>query len=329
MAKKKKKRYVVKQPMRIVLLAALLLLLALVAALLIGIVACGKEAPIDPSASASEPTATPVVTAAPTAVPTATPEPTWEDLRLQEIEHYVRAYGNCPDEAAIAARMATMVIDPAQKMVAYTFDDGPRTTITDKILDILEQYGVRATFFVKGDNIASHEEQLMRMLSLGCEIGNHTWNHTDVETLDAAGMREEIGKVNDAIESRFGYRIKLFRPPYISYGDKGDETRTTLVGLMEEWDMAIINHTRSTHDTHSDYTADMIYERGVLETDELNKGLDRAIILCHDKQQRTVDAFARIVPELLSRGYQFVTVSELLHYSKDGFHAGWIYSSAQ
>ena len=323
MGKKKKKRYVVKEPMRIALLAALFVLLILVAVIFICIVTCGgKEAP----AAEEPPTAAP--TAIPTEAPTATPEPTWEDEHLAEIEKYVRSYGDCADEDAIRARMATMVVDPDRKMVAYTFDDGPRNQITDAVLDIVEQYGIRVTFFIKGDNIAGHEEQLMRMLSLGCEIGNHTWMHTDIETLTASEMREEIGRVNDAIRERFGYTIKLFRPPYISYGKKGDDTRNALVALMEEWDMAVINHTRSTHDTHSDYTADMIYERGVMETDELGKGLDGSIILCHDKQQRTVDAFARIVPELLSRGYQFVTVSELLHYSDGGFTAGYIYSSA-
>ena len=327
MAKKKKKRYVIKHTGRLLLLATLLLVLILAVVLFVCLVTCGgRESPAAETTPAPAPTAEP--TEAPTEAPTATPEPTWESEHLAEIERYVRAYGNCADEAAIAARMATMVVDPEKKMVAFTFDDGPRDRITDEILDILEQNGVRATFFVKGDNIASHEEQLMRMLSLGCEIGNHTWMHTNVEELSASEMREEIGRVNDALRDRFGYTVKLFRPPYIKYGKKGDDTRNALIALMEEWDMAVINHTRSTHDTHDDYTADMIYERGVLETDELGKGLDGSIILCHDKQQRTADAFARIVPELLSRGYQFVTVSELLHYSDDGFHAGWIYSSA-
>ena len=314
--------------MRLALVAAIAVLLVLIAVIFVCVLTCGgKETP---SAAEETPPAAPseIPTEAPTAVPTATPEPTWESLHLAEIESYVRNYGNCANEDAIAARMATMTVDPDQKMVAFTFDDGPRNQITDEILDILEQYGVRATFFIKGDNIAGHEEQLMRMLSLGCEIGNHTWGHTDIETLSASEMREEIGRVNDAIKDRFGYTIKLFRPPYISYGKKGDETRTALISLMEEWDMAVVNHTRSTHDTHNDYTADMIYERGVMETDELGKGLNGSIILCHDKQQRTVDAFARIVPELLSRGYQLVTVSELLHYSEDGYHAGYIYSSA-
>ena len=314
--------------MRLALIAAIAVLLVLIAVIFVCVLTCGgKEAPKDPEA-ASTVVPTVVPTEIPTEAPTATPEPTWETLHLAEIEKYVRNYGNCPDEAAIRARMATMTVDPAKKMVAYTFDDGPRNRITDEILDIVEQNGIRVTFFIKGDNIAGHEEQLMRMLSLGCEIGNHTWMHTDIETLTPSEMREAIGSVNDAIKERFDYTIKLFRPPYISYGKKGDDTRNALIALMVEWDMAVINHTRSTHDTHSDYTADMIYERGVLETDELGKGLDGSIILCHDKQQRTVDAFARIVPELLSRGYQFVTVSELLHYSEDGFVPGYIYSSA-
>ena len=323
--KKRKKRRIA-NPLRFAVGIALIILILLICIVMIAAIAGCFDAP-DPVAEA--PAETPAPTAAPTSSPSPTPEPTWEEQRLSSIEHYVRAYGNCPDEAAVSARMATMAIDPQQKMVAFTFDDGPRTGITNQILDIAEEYGVRVTFFIKGDNIASHEEELMRMLSLGCEIGNHTWMHTNVEELSASEMRDEIGKVNDAIRDRFGYPICLFRPPYIKYGDKGSDTRNTLVSLMEEWNMAIINHTRSTHDTYDSYNAERIYQRGVLETDELGKRLDGSIILCHDKQQKTVDAFKMIVPALLERGYQFVTVSELLHYSDDGFHAGWVYSSAK
>lgn len=323
---KKRKKRKIKDPLRFAVGVAFIALIVMLLVFLIAAISgCFRSAP---EPAVEEPAETPLPTAAPTPSPSPTPEPSWEETRTSEIEQYVRAYGNCPDEAAVEARMATMTIDPDGKMVAFTFDDGPRTGITNEVLDICEEYGVRATFFIKGDNIASHEEELMRMLSLGCEIGNHTWMHTNVEELSASEMREEIGSVNDAIRDRFGYSIRLFRPPYIKYGDKGSDTRNTLVALMEEWNMAIVNHTRSTHDTYASYTADKIYNRGVLETDELGKKLDGSIILCHDKQQKTVDAFARIVPELLSRGYQFVTVSELLHYSDDGFHAGWIYSSA-
>ncbi|MBR4906129.1 MAG: polysaccharide deacetylase family protein [Clostridia bacterium] len=329
MSKRKKRR--IKNPLRFAVGVALIVLIVLLLAFLIAAVSgCFRSAPAPSSEATAAPTAasTPVQTPSLMPSPSPTPEPSWEERRLIEIEHYVRAYGNCPDEAAVEARMATMAIDPDSKMVAFTFDDGPRDRITDYVLDVCEQYGVRATFFINGENIDAHEEQLMRMLSLGCEIGNHTWEHTNVEELSAEEMRREIGSVNEAVFNRFGYTIHLFRPPYIKYGGKGSETRNTLIALMNEWDMAVVNHTRSTHDTYDSYTAEKIYRRGVAETDESNKPLSGAIVLCHDKAKKTAEAFGKIVPELLSRGYQLVTVSELLHYSDDGFHAGWIYSSA-
>ena len=330
MSRSKKKRYVTHAPMRLVFLAAVAILLALIAILLLRSCVCRPAPEAEPVSAEVSPT--PVPSAAPTPLqtiaPSATPEPSWDEQRLSEIEAYVRAYGDCPDEDAIMARMSTMVIDPEAKMVAFTFDDGPNTTYTDPILDVCEQYSARVTFFLIGKNIQKGDQQIKRMLSLGCEIGNHTWRHTNIEELTADEMREAIGSVNDAIYERYGYKIRLFRPPYIKYGKKGDATRTALVALMQEWDMAIVNHTRSTHDTYDSYTADKIYERAVLEVDELKKGLDGSILLCHDKSKKTADAFARIVPELQSRGYQFVTVSELLHLSPDGFSAGFIYSSA-
>ena len=325
----KRKKRKIKDPLRFAVGVALIVLIVLLPAFLIAAISgCFRSAPAPTAAPTAAITSVPTPSPTPLPSPSPTTEPSWEERRLQEIEHYVRAYGNCPDEAAVESRMATMAIDPEKKVVAFTFDDGPRDRITDLVLDVCEQYGVRATFFINGENIDAHEEQLMRMLSLGCEIGNHTWEHTNVEELSAEEMRREIGSVNEAIYNRFGYTIHLFRPPYIKYGDKGSETRNTLIALMNEWDMAIINHTRSTHDTYDSYTAEKIYRRGVAETDDSNKPLSGAIVLCHDKAKKTAEAFGKIVPELLSRGYQLVTVSELLHYSDDGFHAGWIYSSA-
>ena len=323
---KRRKRYRIKRSNLLLFVLAVVLLSAI--AVLIALLSCASDGTPPTAEATAIPTAVSTSVPTPTERPSPTPEPSWEEQRLAEIERYVRAYGDCPDEAAVEARMATMAIDPEGRMVAFTFDDGPRDRITDLVLDVCEQYGVRATFFINGENIAAHEKQLMRMLSLGCEIGNHTWEHTNVEELSAKEMREAIGSVNDAIYDRFGCSIRLFRPPYIKYGEKGSDTRSALIALMNEWDMAVINHTRSTHDTYDNYTAEKIYLRGVAETDDSGKPLSGAIILCHDKAKKTADAFARIVPELLSRGYQLVTVSELLHYSEDGFHAGWIYSSA-
>ena len=126
MKKKRKKRYRIKAPVQFLVMIGIAVLLAL--GLVIGLLSCtcrAKDAEQTP-----EETPTPVPTAIPTAVPTATPEPTWEETRFANIRHYVEVYGNCADEAAVEARMATMVIDPAKKMAAFTFDDGPRDEIS-------------------------------------------------------------------------------------------------------------------------------------------------------------------------------------------------------
>ena len=137
-----------------------------------------------------------------------------------------------------------------------------------------------------------------------------------------------MGDLNDKMYSLFGYRVHLLRPPYIKYGDKGTETRTDIVAMAKEYEMAIVNHTRSSHDSHDDYTAQMMIDRILAEKDELGHGLNNSILLFHDKYQKTVEAMKVIIPALQQQGYQLVTVSELLNCSQEGLHYGWIYSKA-
>lgn len=311
------------------------LLCLVLSLLLLSAFACTPKAnPVIAETPSETPSLAP--TDAPTEAPTPepTPEPItkitddWYKERCEQLKKYVKLYGSCANDNEVNSLVYSMAIDPDLKMVAFTFDDGPKDGITDAILDILQQYNARATFFIKGEAIEGHEAQLKRILALGCEIGNHTWSHSNIEELTADEMRTAIVSVNDRIEELFGYRIRLFRPPYIAYGDKGSAVREALVSLMRELDMAVVNHTRSVHDTYDEYTADMIYERGVLAVDELGFGLDGSIILCHDKSEKMVEAFGRIVPELIAQGYQFVTVSELLQCSSEGLNSGWIYRKA-
>ena len=338
MFKKKKKK---KKRIRKILIGAcgvlLLALLVLLTVLLIRLFSCGaKEASVDLSAASAVPTA--AATLLPTDPPAATPTPyvtpvpkitdAWYAERNEALTQHVRAFSGLTDEEAIQKRVEGMAIDPDQKMVAFTFDDGPRDELTDGVLDVCEQYNVRVTFFIKGAYIAGHEPQLKRMLALGCEIGNHTWDHLDIEKLTTEEMRYQIEQVDDTLYNVLGVRTKLFRPPYISYGQKGSDTRNALIELMQKHGMAVINHTRSTHDTYDNYTEDMIYERMIAEKDESGYGLHKSIVLCHDKTQKTIGAFRRAVPVLLEQGYQLVTVSELLNCSDEGFRVGAIYKKA-
>ena len=317
------------------------LLLAGVVSLIVRAVKTGKPAaalePTAPAASAMAETAlpsaalTPEPTIAATPVP-ATPAPAiqadWYIERMEQLYTNLSTYGNYPDAASIYRALDKMQIDPNGKMLALTFDDGPYPPITGAILDVLEANHARATFFIKGAYVDANQDLVKRELGLGCEIGNHTTNHDDLEKLSPADRRTTVGDVNDKIYRLFGYRIHLLRPPYISYGKKGSDTREDIVAMAKELELAIVNHTRSSHDSHEDYTAQMMIERILAEKDELGRGLNGSILLFHDKYQKTVEAMKVIIPALQQQGYQLVTVSELLNCSKEGLHYGWIYSKA-
>ena len=320
--------------------AALFLVLVIVGAvsLIVRAVRKGQQATaLEPTAQAAaaatpaapEPTAAP--TPGPTAVP-ATPVPAidapWYRERMEQLYHNLSTYGNYPDDAALYRALEGMQIDPNGKMLAITFDDGPYSPITEQILDVLEANHARATFFVKGAYIDYNKDLIRRELGLGCEIGNHTTNHEDLEKLSPAERRATVGDLNDKMYQLFGYRVHLLRPPYISYGDKGDADREDIVAMAKEYELAIVNHTRSSHDSHDDYTAQMMIDRILAEKDELGRGLNKSILLFHDKYPKTVEAMKIILPALQKADYQLVTVSELLNCSDEGLHYGWIYSKA-
>ena len=321
--------------------AALFLLLILVGAvsLIVRAVKKGKQASaLEPTAAvtatlaaANTPLPTNPPTPAPTAVPATPPltiQEDWYQERMAQLYHNLSTYGHYSDAAALYRALDEMQIDPNGKMLALTFDDGTYSPITEQILDVLEANHARATFFIKGAYVDMHPDLVARELGLGCELGNHTMNHDDLEKLSPEERRASVGGVNDKIYDLFGYRIHLLRPPYISYGKKGSDTRADIVAMAKEYDLAIVNHTRSSHDSHDDYTKDMIIERATAAKDELGRGLDGSILLFHDKYQKTVEALKVIIPALQQQGYQLVTVSELLNCSNEGLHWGWIYSKA-
>ena len=324
--------------------AALFLLLVIVGgiSLIVRAVNKGRQAAaLEPTAAvaalatAALPADTPPPTAVPTPAPTAVPatpplsiQADWYKERTEQLYKNLTTYGNYADAAAVYAALDQMQIDPNGKKLALTFDDGPYSPITEQILDVLEANHARATFFVKGAYIDYNKELIARELGLGCEIGNHTTNHEDLEKLSPAERRATVGDLNDKMYQLFGYRVHLLRPPYISYGSKGDANREDIVAMAKEFEMAIVNHIRSTHDSHEDYTAEMIIERATAEKDELGRGLNNSILLFHDKYQKTVEALKVILPALQQQGYQLVTVSELLNCSNEGLHYGWIYSKA-
>lgn len=201
-------------------------------------------------------------------------------------------------------------IDPDKPMVALTFDDGPSKTTT-KILNILSENGGRATFFVVGNRVYDYADTTKEIVNQGSEVGSHTWDHKKLTLLSNAEITKELVDTNDIVYTVANVRPKVLRPPYGSVNDK-------VKSVAKGEDMAIANWSIDTLDWKTK-NASATYDAIMKDVK------DGSIILAHDLHPETGDAMEKVIPELVKRGYQLVTVSELLEYKKGGFEAGKLY----
>lgn len=207
--------------------------------------------------------------------------------------------------------MQNKVIDNESKLVALTFDDGPNYN-TNKVLEVLEKYGVTATFFVLGSKIKGNEHILQRIDSSGSEIGNHTYNHLLLTKYQEDIIEEEIESTNNLIYEVTGKYPKLLRP---SYGSVNNRIKKVSKYPIIIWDID---------------TLDWKYHNSrIIAKRVINKVSDGDIVLMHDVYSATANALNIIIPELQSRGYTFVTVSELFYYKGITLEKGKVYGYAK
>nr|WP_303243186.1 polysaccharide deacetylase family protein [uncultured Blautia sp.] len=180
-----------------------------------------------------------------------------------------------------------------QKTIALTFDDGP-SSFTDRLLDCLEANNAKATFFMVGKEILSFPDEVKRMKALGCELGNHTYDHTDLATLSASDISSQISKVDQELVNLTGQGATVVRPPY---GSVNDTVKATVGTPMILWSI----------DTLDWKTQDV---QATVE-EVMNNVQDGSIILMHDIYSTSVDAAEILIPQLIEDGYQLVTVHEL------------------
>ncbi len=189
-----------------------------------------------------------------------------------------------------------------EKLIALTFDDGPHKFRTGEILDVLEKYDVKATFFVIGAMAHDNPDIIRRELRLGHEIGNHTYNHSKMRKLSKKNLIEELESTENELYEIAEYRPKLFRPPEGWCSDM-------IASAVGSIDYDVILWNIDTLDwAHNE--VDKICE-SVLEG--VKPG---SIVLFHDfvtGDSPTVEALEIIIPKLKSQGYCFVTVSELIN----------------
>lgn len=188
-----------------------------------------------------------------------------------------------------------------EKVIAFTFDDGPHPRYTDEILSILEKENVRATFFEIGMNIAAHPEITRRVVAAGHEIGNHSYSHPMGRAADPSIWEDEIKKT-DKLLSELGIDTPtLFRPPQ-------GKCPAGLTELLASTDKIAILWNIDTRDWEHRSTEEIVRE---VE----NNLCGGDIVLFHDfvnAESTTIPAIKKLIPALKQRGYQFVTVSELL-----------------
>lgn len=185
------------------------------------------------------------------------------------------------------------------KYVAITFDDGPSSSLTPQVLDILKRHGASATFFVLGDNASRNPSILARAVAEGHEIGNHTYSHIKMSGNTQETVCSEIERTSAVITSATGVRPRVMRPPY-------GATNADLVNLMfNKYGMRSILWNVDTNDWRHPGVS-VVVKRAV------GGAKPGSIILLHDIHSSTLAAVEGIVTGLQARGFKLVTVSQLI-----------------
>ena len=201
-------------------------------------------------------------------------------------------------------------IDRSKPMVALTYDDGPYAAYTDRIVNALSNVGGRATFFVVGNRVGTYASSVQNAYNHGCQIGNHTWDHTSLTKLSSSGISSQISSCNNVVINTTGTNTNVVRPVGGSYNNT---VKNTL-------DYPLILWSVDTNDWKN-RNANTVYSRVIGHVS------DGDIVLMHDIYKTTAEASERIIPELAREGFQLVTIEELAYYKGYNLNGHQVYSS--
>jgi peptidoglycan/xylan/chitin deacetylase (PgdA/CDA1 family) len=209
-----------------------------------------------------------------------------------------------PSPTATPAKQITYAqVRVDQPYVAMTFDDGPSAENTPRLLDMLKQRNIKATFFLIGQNAAANPDLVRRILAEGHEIGNHSWTHPQLSKLSDDKVTAEITKTQDAIKDASGFTPTLLRPPYGAITARQREWIPNQFGLtIILWSVDPLDWKRP--------------GPSVVTQRILSQVRPGAIVLSHDIHKQTVDAMPATLDGLIAKGYKFVTVSQLIAMNK-------------
>lgn len=189
------------------------------------------------------------------------------------------------------------------KYVALTFDDGPVAANTTRVLNMLKARNVKATFYVIGSRVQRNPSLMRRMVAEGHEVGNHTWTHGKLTGMSDSRVRSELDRTRTAIVSATGIKPRTMRPPY---GALSTRQRNW---IFKEYGYPTILWDVDPQDWKKPGAS-------VIKSRIVNGTRNGSIILLHDLHMSTVNAVPATIDALLSKGYKFVTVSQLIAMSR-------------
>jgi len=215
------------------------------------------------------------------------------------VKHFDISYDEMKDY--MQDKIGENVIDPNKPMVAITYDDGPDENLTPVLLDTYEKNNAVCTFFELGANVANIEgadKLLKRELELGCEVGTHSWDHPNLFTLSDDQIRKQADDSKAAIKKACGQDPTVFRAPYGNGNDK----------ISKIFDLPGFNWTVDTLDWKT------LNKDSIMSEIKRFGNLDGQIVLMHSIHKPSIEATKELLPWLKSKGYQLVTVSQLMQY---------------
>jgi peptidoglycan/xylan/chitin deacetylase (PgdA/CDA1 family) len=183
--------------------------------------------------------------------------------------------------------------------VAMTFDDGPHVENTPRLLDMLKERGIKATFFVVGQCAAEYPDIMKRIVAEGHEVGNHSWSHPQLTKMGEGGVTDELQRTHDVITQTTGAAPTVMRPPY------GAFTANQRAWANHKWGYKIILWDVDPLDWK-------IRNADHVKSEILKGTVNGSIVLSHDIHKSTVDAMPATLDGLAAKGFKFVTVSELI-----------------
>lgn len=187
--------------------------------------------------------------------------------------------------------------------IAMTYDDGPHGANTPRLLEMLKQRGLKATFFVCGECVAVLPEITRRIVEEGHEIANHSWSHPQLSRMGEGSVTDQLQRTHDVVKQTTGVEMKVMRPPY------GAFTVNQRAWAHQKWGYKTILWDVDPLDWK-------VRNAAHVTSEILKRTVNGSIVLAHDIHKSTVDAMPATLDGLVAKGFKFMTVSELIALDK-------------